>query len=125
MQSVVFNGNYLNYFDVAFTDYWRETRLPDAEMQFKKKLELFVRKVEIQYYYPAHFDEILEIGVRCDKLGNTSLNFCIEIYNQKKLIVSGDILYVFVNSKLHLSKKIPKKWREKLINFEQNKNVKI
>jgi acyl-CoA thioester hydrolase len=28
MQAIVFNGHYLTYFDVAFTEYWRATGLP-------------------------------------------------------------------------------------------------
>ena len=31
MQGIVFNGNYLNYFDVAFTEYWRAIGLPYPE----------------------------------------------------------------------------------------------
>ena len=33
MQAIVFNGHYLTYFDVAFTEYWREAGLPGALLQ--------------------------------------------------------------------------------------------
>ena len=42
MQAIVFNGNYLNYFDVAFTEYWRELALPDVIAQAESGLELFL-----------------------------------------------------------------------------------
>ena len=44
MQAIVFNGNYLNYFDVAFTEYWRVTELPDVIAQAASGLEMFARK---------------------------------------------------------------------------------
>ena len=53
MQAIVFNGNYLNYFDVAFTEYWRETGLPDVIAQAESGLELFARKAGIEYHAPA------------------------------------------------------------------------
>ena len=33
MQSVVFNGHYLTYFDVAITEYWRSLKLPSPLLQ--------------------------------------------------------------------------------------------
>ena len=41
LQRVVFNGNYLLYFDVAFTEYWRSTGLRDPIAQQKEGVELF------------------------------------------------------------------------------------
>ena len=63
MQAIVFNGNYLNYFDVAFTEYWRATGLPDVIAQAEAGLELFARKATVEYHAPARFDDVLEIGV--------------------------------------------------------------
>ena len=48
LQRVVFNGNYLLYFDVAFTEYWRHTGLPDPLAQQAAGAELFVRKAQIE-----------------------------------------------------------------------------
>jgi len=40
MQSIVFNGHYLNYFDVAFTEYWRHTGLPNVLQQAREGREM-------------------------------------------------------------------------------------
>jgi acyl-CoA thioester hydrolase len=66
LQRVVFNGNYLLYFDVAFTEFWRATGLPDPLAQQAEGRELFVRKASIEYHGGATFDDELDIGVRCD-----------------------------------------------------------
>jgi acyl-CoA thioester hydrolase len=53
LQKVVFNGNYLLYFDVSFTEYWRATGLPDAMAQNNSGQELFVRKATVEYLAAA------------------------------------------------------------------------
>ena len=81
MQGIVFNGNYLNYFDVAFTGYWRKTGLPDVIAQAETGLEMFARKATIEYHAPARFDDVLDIGVRCAEIGRSSMRFVLEIYS--------------------------------------------
>ena len=99
MQAIVFNGNYLNYFDVAFTEYWRATGLPDVIAQSQAGLELFARKAMIEYHAPARFDDMLDIGVRCSELGRSSMRFVLEIFKGDELLVSGEMLYVHADSR--------------------------
>jgi len=63
MQAIVFNGHYLTYFDVAFTEYWRATGLPGVMQQAEDGQEMFARKATIEYHAPARFDDVLDIGV--------------------------------------------------------------
>src|SRR3954447_10227477 len=72
MQGIVFNGHYLTYFDVAFTEYWRETGLPSPLDQAKAGQEMFARKATVEFLSPARFDDILDIGVRCAGFGRSS-----------------------------------------------------
>ena len=119
MQAIVFNGNYLNYFDVAFTEYWRETGLPDVIAQSEAGLELFARKAGIEYHAPARFDDMLEIGVRCAELGRSSMRFVLEIFKGDELLVSGEMMYVHADSKIRKSVPVPENWRDELIRFEK------
>ena len=48
MQGIVFNGHYLTYFDVAFSEYWRGTGLPDVLQQASEGREMFARKATIE-----------------------------------------------------------------------------
>jgi len=119
MQGIVFNGNYLNYFDVAFTEYWRATGLPDVIAQSEAGLELFARKATVEYHAPSRFDDLLDIGVRCAELGRSSLRFVLEIYRGDEYLISGEILYVHANSRVLKSEPVPASWREALTGFEK------
>ncbi len=115
MQAIVFNGNYLNYFDVAFTEYWRMTGLPDVLAQSEASLEMFARKASVEYHAPARFDDLLAIGVRCAELGRSSMRFAIEIYRDDELLVSGEMTYVYADSRIRKSLPVPDPWRERLL----------
>ncbi len=119
MQAIVFNGNYLNYFDVAFTEYWRATGLPDVIAQSEAGLELFARKATVEYHAPARFDDMLDIGVRCASLGRSSMRFVLEIHRGDEMLVSGEMMYVYANSRIRQSESVPAQWREVLIAFEK------
>ena len=124
MQAIVFNGNYLNYFDVAFTEYWRATALPDVIAQSKAGLELFARKAVIEYHAPARFDDVLSIGVRCVELGRSSMRFYLEIYAGDQLLVSGEMMYVHADSRIRKSEPVPESWRTILLAFERQAAIK-
>ncbi len=123
MQAIVFNGHYLNYFDVAFTEYWRATALPGVLAQSAAGLELFARKAGIEYHAPARFDDVLEIGVRCAELGRSSLRFVLEIYRAEALLISGEMVYVHADSRVRKSEPVPATWRSRLAEFEQGLGV--
>ena len=123
MQAIVFNGHYLNFFDVAFTEYWRATRLPDVVAQAEAGLEMFARKATVEYHAPACFDDLLDIGVRCADIGRSSMRFVLEIYRGDELLVSGEMTYVYADSRVRKSEPVPGFWRERLIAFEQQRPV--
>lgn len=118
MQAVVFNGNYLTYFDVGFTEYWRATGLPDVVMQAAEGRELFVRKAELEYLSPAHFDDELDICLRCVSIGRSSLQFRAEIYRQHEHLISGHLVYVYADTRIRKAVPIPASWREIIHGFE-------
>jgi acyl-CoA thioester hydrolase len=114
MQAIVFNGHYLNYFDVAFTEYWRGTGLPDVLQQARDGRELFARKATVEYLAPARFDDELEIGVRCAALGRSSMRFVMEIHCGDGHLISGELVYVYAETAVRKSTVIPDAWRAKI-----------
>jgi YbgC/YbaW family acyl-CoA thioester hydrolase len=64
---VVFNANFLAYFDVAITEYWRAIGYPypDGLMELEGGAELYVVKATVEYLAFALFDDILDICMRC------------------------------------------------------------
>ncbi len=123
LQAIVFNGHYLNYFDVAFTEYWRATGLPDVIAQSEAGLEMFARKASIEYHAPARFDDLLDIGVRCADIGRSSMRFALEIYRGDEQLVSGEVTYVYADSRVRKSEPVPGPWRERLHAIEKQRPV--
>ncbi|MFZ6725544.1 acyl-CoA thioesterase [Undibacterium sp. MH2W] len=125
MQAIVFNGNYLNYFDVAFTEYWRATGLPNALMQAAEGKELFARKSSVEYLAPARFDDLLDIGVRCHRIGQSSMQFVLEIFRNGQHLISGELVYVYADTQLPggtpKGVPVPSLWRETIHRFEKIK----
>jgi acyl-CoA thioester hydrolase len=119
MQGIVFNGHYLTYFDVAFTEYWRATELPTILQQAKDGRELFARKATIEYQAPARFDDVLDIGVRCVAFGRSSVRFILEIYRADEYLVSGELVYVYADTAARKGIALPDDWRAVLSRFEK------
>lgn len=75
MQKIVFNAHYLMYFDTAISDYWRALALPyEAAMEYLGG-DLYVKKASLEYHASARYDDQLAIGLRCERIGNSSIQF--------------------------------------------------
>lgn len=114
MQGIVFNGHYLLYVDVAFTEYWRSTGLPTVLQQASDGRELFARKSTIEYLAPARFDDVLAIGVRCSAIGRSSLTISLEIFCGALQLISAEVVYVYADAALRKSVAVPQAWRDVL-----------
>jgi acyl-CoA thioester hydrolase len=119
MQAIVFNGHYLTYFDVAFTEYWRASGLPDVVQQAAAGQEMFARKATIEYHAPARFDDMLDIGVRCAALGRSSMRYVLEIYRGEEHLVSGELVYVYADVAARKGVAVPEDWRAALCALEK------
>jgi acyl-CoA thioester hydrolase len=119
MQGIVFNGHYLTYFDVAFTEYWRETGLPSVLQQAEDGRELFARKAGIEYQAPARFDDVLDIGVRCAGFGRSSVRFVLEIYRGEEHLISGELVYVYADTAVRKGVPFPDEWRTTITRMEK------
>lgn len=119
MQAIVFNGHYLTYFDVAFTEYWRATGLPGVMQQAEDGQEMFARKATIEYHAPARFDDVLDIGVRCAALGRSSMRYVLEIHRGEEFLISGELVYVYADTLLRKGVALPEGWRNRLAELER------
>ncbi len=114
MQGVVFNGHYLNFADVAFTEYWRATGLPDVTAQAKAGQELFVRKATLEYLAPARFDDQLTLGVRCRALGRSSMTIEVGMFQEARPLAAVELIYVYADTAARKSVPLPAAWRAAL-----------
>jgi YbgC/YbaW family acyl-CoA thioester hydrolase len=121
MQKIVFNGHYLMYFDTAVAGYWRSMAMPYAATMEYLGGDLFVRKSTLEYHASARYDDLLDIGMRCGRIGNSSMVFHAAAFRAEELLVSGELVYVFADPHAQASKPVPQELRDALQAFESGK----
>ncbi|HEX6704906.1 MAG TPA: YbgC/FadM family acyl-CoA thioesterase [Albitalea sp.] len=117
-QRIVFNGHYLMYFDTAITGYWRALALPYSQTLQALDGDLFVRKATLEYLGSGRLDDLLDIGIRNARIGNSSMTFEAAVFRNEELLVSGELVYVFADPQTQRSKPVPPSLREVLQAFE-------
>jgi YbgC/YbaW family acyl-CoA thioester hydrolase len=121
MQKIVFNGHYLMYFDTAVAGYWRAMAMPYHETMEYLDGDLYVRKATLEYLASARYDDNLDVGIRCSRIGNSSILFGAGVFRGDTLLVSGELVYVFANPKTQSSLPVPAQLRTLLQDFEAGK----
>lgn len=121
MQRIVFNGHYLTYFDTAVAGYWRAMALPYPETMEHLGGDLFVRKATVEYEDSAGYDDVLQVGIRCLRIGNSSLVFEGAVFRGETLLVRGELVYVFADPATRTSRPVPQPLRDVLQAFEAGK----
>ncbi|WP_280150322.1 YbgC/FadM family acyl-CoA thioesterase [Piscinibacter sp. XHJ-5] len=120
-QKIVFNGHYLMYFDTAVTGYWRALALPYEKTLAYLNGDLFVRKATVEFEGSGRLDDLLDVGVRCMRIGTSSMTFVAAVFRNEELLVSGELVYVFADPSTQRSKPVPQELRDVLQAFESGK----
>lgn len=123
MQKIVFNVHYLMYFDNAFADYWRALALPYESSMHVLGGEPFLKKAGVEYFASARYDDQLEVGLRCARVGNSSIHFEGGIFRGETLLAGGELLYVFADPATQTSRKVPEPLRELFMVYEAGQAV--
>jgi YbgC/YbaW family acyl-CoA thioester hydrolase len=118
MQKIVFNAHYLMYFDTAVADYWRALALPYEEAMQALGGDLYVRKATIDFRASARMDDVIDVGMKCARVGNSSMVFEGALFRQDQYLVGCELVYVFADPATQTSKPVPAKLRETLLGFE-------
>ena len=122
-QKIVFNGHYLMYFDTAISGYWRTMAVPLTQTMEHLGGDMFVRKATLQYEASAVYDDVLHVGMRCTRIGNSSLIFNGAAFRQEKLLVSCELVYVFADPATQTSRPVPAALRDALQAFEAGQDM--
>lgn len=123
LQKIVFNAHYLMYFDTAITDYWRALALPYEATMYQLGGDLYVKKSSVEYHGSARFDDQLDIGLKCARIGNSSLLFSGSIFRGHELLVTCELVYVFADPATQTSKPVPQALRDVLHGFEAGESM--
>ncbi len=121
-QKIVFNAHYLMYADVAVTEYWRQMAMPYAQSWATLGGELFVKKATVTYHASAQMGDVLDIGIRCVRQGNTSLQFEAGIFRGQQLLNTVELVYVFADA-AQQPQPLPQTLRNMLTAFEAGESM--
>ena len=110
---IVFNANYVAYFDVAITELWREALGSWAAM-VERGVDAVVGEVNARFHAPARADELLELRVWIEGFGTTSVRIRVDVAREGFVLVEGSLRYVFVDAESWAPVPIPEWLRDGL-----------
>ena len=123
VQKIVFNAHYLAYADCAMTEYWRALALPyEASMQALGG-EVYLKKAGVEYHASARIDDLLDVGIRCARIGQSSLTFAVCVFAGDRLLASIELIYVFADPLTQTKRPVPQPLRAIIEDYEAGGEV--
>ncbi|MEO0368826.1 MAG: thioesterase family protein [Pseudomonadota bacterium] len=115
-QGVVFNGRYVEYADVAFTEYIR-TLFGGYQQVLELGVDFQVVNLNVAWKSPARADDVLRARVWTEKIGNTSVNLKMTLCHHEsgRHIADIDLIYVVVTPSEYTKMPVPDSVRETLL----------
>jgi acyl-CoA thioester hydrolase len=112
---VVYHSNFLIYFEIGRTDYFRQLDFTYKQME-SQDIYMPVTECYCRYIVPARYDDELEILTQFSALSRLKFKFSYEIVRimDTKLLAEGYTTHVPVNSE-GTPCRIPKAYREALL----------
>lgn len=123
MQKIVFNAHYLMYFDTAMSDYWRALAMPYEPAMQQLEGDLYVKKATVEYHASARMDELLDVALRCARVGNSSIVFQGVIFRGDQVLITAELLYVFADPTTQKARPVPQALREIFRAYEAGEDM--
>lgn len=119
-QRMVFNSRYLDYLDVAMTEYLRHLGIDYTQMVLEGGCDPSTVRTTLEFRSPAYFDDLLDVYARVSRLGNSSFTMQFEIYRQatEELVLAAETVYVNYDTSTRKSRPIPDYLRQRIADFE-------
>jgi acyl-CoA thioester hydrolase len=105
-QGIVFNANYLLYFDVAFTELWRAAVGAWQEM-VARGVDAVVAEANLNFRSPARFDDQLQLRAQVTQLGKSAITTEIDVVRGEELLVAGRLRHVCVSTETWTKSDLP------------------
>ncbi|MFH1049819.1 MAG: thioesterase family protein [bacterium] len=104
---IVYNGNYLTYFEVARVELMRQTGLPYPEFE-KAGYQLPLVESHVNYYSSAFFDDLLNIEALLNFEMKPVLKINYNIFRDNTTITTGYTVHSYFNNILKKAVRPPK-----------------
>jgi acyl-CoA thioester hydrolase len=117
-QGVVYYGRYMPYFDLARTEYHRH--LGGVHLA---NVDFAMRAVTVEYVAGARFDDLLEIFVRVERIGTTSITYDHAAYRvdddgEDTLMATAKATLVCIALDERRAVPVPDPFRERIAAFQ-------
>lgn len=119
-QGIVFNSRYLEYVDIALTEYLRAVGFQYHEIVERHGFDPALVKATLEFKRAARFDEELQVCARVTAIGRTSFNMDFEITRtaSDELVTNAQIVYVNFEKVTQASRPVPESIRRRIEAFE-------
>ena len=116
-QQVVFNSRYLEYADVAVTEYWRAMALRPGDADWP---ESHVGSASVRFIKPIRLDEMIETRSRIERLGTASMTYSIELHGTEAddLRATIELIAVHVDLATGGSQPLPEGFKARVRAFQ-------
>ena len=110
----VYYARYLEYFEMARTEYIRKRGKSYSEIE-KEGYLLPVHEVWVKYKKPAHYDDFLTIETQLSSVGKASLKFQYLVHNEEGEIIAEGMTKLALLNKEGKIVPFPEEIRQKLL----------
>ena len=95
----VYNGKYLEYFEVGRTELLRNVGLPYSNIE-NEGYQLPLMEAGLKYKNPAHYDDVLLIEAKLEELysAKVHIEYSITKESDKSLIATGFTTHMFIRT---------------------------
>jgi acyl-CoA thioester hydrolase len=114
VQGVVFNANWLAYFDVLVTELWRDRIGDYMAMLDSHGTDMVVAEANVRFLGPAAFDDVIDFEVTITRLGTTALATAMAGSVDGRPVVAGAMRHVFIDPETKAKKEMPEHIRAAL-----------
>lgn len=120
-QGILFNANYLAYFDTCIVEYLRDLPFDWNAERAKHNTDFHTVRALVEYAAPVRYDEEIEIGTTIDKLGRSSMRFKFAVFGKGESNVrsTGEVVWVNADQTAHKSAPLPEILRERVMKKEK------
>jgi len=110
---VVYHGKYLEYLDVARTEFFRETGFTYKELE-DAGIGLVVVDVNMKFRMSAFYDDVISVECILDKVESATVNFKYKIFQGKSLLIEANVKLIAADLVKKHAVRIPENIQEGL-----------
>jgi acyl-CoA thioester hydrolase len=105
-QGFVFNARFLEFADVAMTEFLRDLEWPYDKL-VAEGADPSVVTAQLTFRSPARFDDVLDIAATCTRVGASSFDLAVKLTRDGQAIADVALVYVNVNAASATSRPLP------------------